>query len=141
MAHGKRKFRALPVLLTLLLVLAASVSGAADGATAAWEFKAKEGRRQFAAGDYAAALRFFDEALALNPRASSPKTGKGMVLARQGNLQEAERILKEALALNPDPCRTHYELGLIYQQKSDHQKAVNEFKLGIERCRDRMANP
>jgi tetratricopeptide (TPR) repeat protein len=139
MAHGKRKFRVLPVLLTLLLVLASSVFGASDGGTAAWEFKAKEGYRQLAAGDYAAALRFFDEALALNPRASSPKTGKGMVLARQGSFQEAERLLKEALALNPDPCRTHYELGLIYQKQGSYPRAASEFKLGIEKCRERMA--
>jgi tetratricopeptide (TPR) repeat protein len=62
-----------------------------------------------------------------------------MVLARQGNLEEAERLLKEALALNPDPCRTLYELGLVYQKQGNYPQAVTRFKLGIEKCRERMA--
>jgi Flp pilus assembly protein TadD len=101
------------------------------------EFKTSEGYRQLIEGNYPGALLSFEEALRLNPRASAAKTGKGMVLARQGNLLEAERLLRESLLLNPDPSRTHYELGLIYQKMGDHQRAATEFKQGIEKYRDK----
>jgi len=75
----------------------------------------------------------FDHALKLNPRSYDAKTGKGVVLARKGNLQEAEETLKDALLLNPSPVRTHYELGLVYEELGDTEKAVAEFKEGIRK--------
>ncbi len=73
----------------------------------------------------------FEQALKLNPRAHDAMTGKGIVLRRQGNLAEAERVLKDALHLNPNPVRTHYELGLVYEQLGMPDKALAEFKEGI----------
>jgi len=103
---------------------------------AKWKLETEKGYKQLSAGDAAAALHSFDEALRLNPRAAAAKTGKGAVLSRQGNLREAERLLREALTLNPDPTRTHYELGLIYQKRGDFEQAVTEFKEGIEKYRE-----
>jgi tetratricopeptide (TPR) repeat protein len=79
------------------------------------------------------AMKFFDEALKLNPRLYDAKTGKGIVLARKGNFGEAEQVLKEALVLNPNPVRTHYELGLLYERLNDFEKAAAEFKEGIRK--------
>jgi tetratricopeptide (TPR) repeat protein len=73
----------------------------------------------------------FDQALKLNPHAHDAKTGRGVVLARRGNLQEAEAVLKDALILNPNPVRAHYELGLVYEKLGDREKAIAEFKEGI----------
>jgi tetratricopeptide (TPR) repeat protein len=136
----------LGLLILALLSLLAGLSWSAEDAPAPtasrktpaveWKSNVEEGYRQLAAGDNAAALRSFEAALRLNPRAAAAKTGKGAVLSRQGKLVEAERLLKDALMLNPDPGRTHYELGLIYQKREDYQQAVAEFKQGIEKYRE-----
>jgi Flp pilus assembly protein TadD len=101
-----------------------------------WQQKSDEGYRQIAAGETSAALDSFEEALQMNPRAAAAKAGKGIVLVRLGKLKEAEELLREALVLNPNPTRTHYELGRIYQQQGDFQRAVMEFKLGIEKFQE-----
>jgi len=84
-------------------------------------------------GAFDEAVRYFDETLKLNPRMYDAMTGKGIALARKGNLKEAERTLRKALFLNPNPVRTHYELGLVYEQLGDTEKAVAELKEGIRK--------
>ncbi len=101
-----------------------------------WQQKTDEGYRQLEAGETETALASFEEALQMNPRGAAAKTGKGIILAGQGKLQEAEALLRQALILNPEPTRTHYELGRIYQQQGDFQRSVTEYKLGIENFRE-----
>lgn len=101
-----------------------------------WRQLSDAGYRQLDAGDLPAALASFEAALRLNPYGAAAKTGKGIVLARQGKLDQAKQLLREALVLNPDPTRTHYELGRIYQRQGDYQRAIDEFKQGIEKYRE-----
>jgi tetratricopeptide (TPR) repeat protein len=75
----------------------------------------------------------FAEALKLSPRSHAALTGEGIVLSRKGNLKEAEQMLKAALVLNPDPVRTHYELGVVYEKLGDLDKALIEYKEGINK--------
>lgn len=75
----------------------------------------------------------FAEALKLSPRSHAALTGEGIVLSRKGNLKEAEQTLKAALAQNPDPVRTHYELGVVYEKLGDPEKALREYKEGINK--------
>lgn len=84
-------------------------------------------------GDLAEAAKAFDQALALNARYHDAMTGKGIVLARMGKEQEAEEMLQKALVLNPNPVRTHYELGLLYEKRGDFDKAIAEYKQGLEK--------
>jgi Flp pilus assembly protein TadD len=109
-----------------------------EGAAAipAWETLTRQGFRQIEEGDLDGAMASFDEALKQQPKAHAAKTGKGVVLARKGDLKEAERLLREALVLNPDPVRTHYELGRVYQQLGKFEQAVAEFKAGLEKFRE-----
>ncbi|MEJ2698478.1 MAG: tetratricopeptide repeat protein [Desulfuromonadales bacterium] len=101
-----------------------------------WETLTRQGYRQLGVGDLDGAMASFEEALKQQPLAHAAKTGKGAVLARKGNLKDAERVLKEALILNPDPVRTYYELGRVYQQLGDFDRAVAEFKAGLEKYRE-----
>jgi cytochrome c-type biogenesis protein CcmH/NrfG len=75
----------------------------------------------------------FGEALKLNTRSHAAMTGEGIVLARKGNLKEAEQALKDALVQNPNPVRTHYELGMVYEKSGDIEKALAEYKEGIKK--------
>ena len=83
------------------------------------------------AGAPAEAKTAFDEALKRNGHSHAALTGEGIILARAGNLKEAEQVLKSALVRNPDPVRTHYELGLVYEKEGDLEKALAEYKEGI----------
>ncbi|KAB0669540.1 tetratricopeptide repeat protein [Oryzomonas sagensis] len=77
----------------------------------------------------------FDEALKRNQHSHAAMTGEGILLARAGNLREAEQVLKTALLRNPNPVRTHYELGRVYEASGDLDKALAEYKEGIAKFR------
>jgi len=79
------------------------------------------------------AEKAFDEALKLDERCHETMTGKGVVLARMGKEQQAEEMLQKALLLNPNPVRTFYELGFLYEKRGDFDKAIDEYKKGIEK--------
>ncbi len=79
------------------------------------------------------AMKEFKEALQRMPRSYSAKTGKGIALAQKGDLKGAEIILKDALILNPDPVKVHYELGLIYERMGNLEKALSEYREGINK--------
>jgi len=81
------------------------------------------------------AMRSFEKALKLNPGSHTAKTGIGIIFSRKGDLNAAEAALKEALVLNPDPVRTHYELGIVYEKLGQTDKAIGEFKDGIDKFR------
>jgi tetratricopeptide (TPR) repeat protein len=101
-----------------------------------WRALTVRGYRQLDGGDLEGALASFNGALAQQPFAHAAKTGKGMVLARKGDLKEAVGVLREALVLNPDPVRTHYELGRVYQRLGYFEKAIAEFKAGLQKYRE-----
>jgi tetratricopeptide (TPR) repeat protein len=79
------------------------------------------------------ALAAFDAALQLNPRSHEAKTGKGAILGRMGQGEQAEALLREALANNPDPVWTHYELGRLYEERGESARAIEEYKKGLGR--------
>jgi len=79
------------------------------------------------------ALKEFEEALQRVPGSHSAKTGKGIALAQKGDLKAAEIIFKDALILNPDPVKVHYELGLVYERMGQLEKALSEFREGINK--------
>jgi tetratricopeptide (TPR) repeat protein len=93
----------------------------------------KLGNLLVAKGSLKEAEETFDKALSLNGRYHDAMTGKGIVLARMGRDKEAEEMLQKALVLNPNPIRTYYELGLLYEKQGDFNKAVSEYKKGIEK--------
>ena len=89
------------------------------------------GNLLLAGNDLAKALTAFEKALELNEADTAAKTGRAIVFARQGKLDEAEQLLRQQLALTPDPARIYLELGRIHEQRGDHVKALAVFREGI----------
>lgn len=89
------------------------------------------GNLLLAGNELAKALLAFEKALELDDGNNAAKTGRAIVLARQGRLDEAERLLKQQLPLTPDPARVYLELGHIHEQRGEHTKALAVFKEGI----------
>jgi aminopeptidase N len=52
---------------------------------------------------------------------------KGIELYREGQYAEAERALQEALKLNRNSSWIYYNLGLLYLEQRDYQKAIDNF--------------
>lgn len=89
------------------------------------------GNLLLAGNELAKALLAFEKALELDEGNNAAKTGRAIVLARQGKFDEAERLLKQQLPLTPDPARVYLELGRIHEQRGEHTKALAVFKEGI----------
>ena len=82
-----------------------------------------QGRAAFDAGDWAAALSLFGQALQINPASIPAKTNLATVLAGQGREQEAITLFQEVLAVEPDHGTSHYNLGFLFSRAKDTQKA------------------
>ena len=57
----------------------------------------------------------------------------GIILFKEGKLDEAEPLFLELLVLNPDPARTHFYLGRIYEQTGDAEKALYHYREALVR--------
>jgi tetratricopeptide (TPR) repeat protein len=93
------------------------------------------GEISLAKGEYAQALKFAEDSLAISEKADARKyiakglKLKGEVLAEMGNLREAIELMKNALKWaqrvgNPPLLwQTHYSLGLLLEKQGNPQKA------------------
>ncbi len=118
---------------TLLAAVLLTLPGRAAGETSTQTAsdQVRNGYRHLEGGGLEDALGAFGQALRSQPRNVAALTGRGMVLARQGRLREAEETLRAALVLNPDPAPTLYELGQVYLRLGEPGRAVAAFKEGI----------
>ncbi|UCB60054.1 MAG: tetratricopeptide repeat protein [Candidatus Bathyarchaeota archaeon] len=104
-----------------------------------WRIKTRlllcRGEIALAKGDYQQALKLAENSLAISEKAISKKyIAKGWklkaeILAKIGNLKEANELMEDALKLaqqvgNPPTLwQTHYSLGLLHEKRGDPQKA------------------
>jgi cytochrome c biogenesis protein CcmG/thiol:disulfide interchange protein DsbE len=87
------------------------------------------------------ALKAFDNALELEPGSNDAKTGKGGALVAKGEADRAIAILTEAAVANPYAQMTYYELGKAYELKGDKEKAVELYKMAIEKIVEKRILP
>lgn len=75
-------------------------------------------------GDYANALALYQKAAALDPAYPTPLNDMGILLEREGRLQEAEQAYKQALAANPNYVEVYANLAMLYERLGDREKAI-----------------
>jgi tetratricopeptide (TPR) repeat protein len=75
------------------------------------------GRRAYAAGDYAAAVESFAEAVAANPRSVSGTINLGTTVAMMGEADRAIELFQRALELEPDSATAHFNLGELLSRQ------------------------
>ena len=66
---------------------------------------------------------WFEKAAARNPSASMTWVIYGLHLQRKGQLREATEKFEHALELRPNDINAHYNLGLLYFDLKDYEKA------------------
>ena len=75
-------------------------------------------------GDQTTALSLYQKAAALDPAYPTPLNDMGILLEREGRLQEAEQAYQQALAVNPEYVEAHANLAMLYERLGDKEKAI-----------------
>ncbi|NDP41166.1 MAG: tetratricopeptide repeat protein [Aromatoleum sp.] len=66
---------------------------------------------------------FFEQAVAVNPKAAGTYVAKGIYLERAQRVDEAVASLEQAIVLDPDSMNAHYNLGLAYMDAKKYERA------------------
>jgi Flp pilus assembly protein TadD len=70
-----------------------------------WRLPMEFGARLADAGQYAAAIPFFQESIRINPRAAEPRVAFGVVAAKAGFPDRARDLFNQALQFEPGNAR------------------------------------
>jgi type IV pilus assembly protein PilF len=77
------------------------------------------------------AIRFFQRALALDPRHFQSLNALGLVNSMKGNFAEAERSFLKCLEISPGFSEARNNLGMVYQEMGFPDRAEAEFKRAV----------
>ena len=77
------------------------------------------------------AIRYFNSALALNPRYDLALNALGLAYSMKGNFEEAVRQYQNCININPALTEVHNNLGTAYQEMGLIDKAEQEFRVAI----------
>lgn len=109
-------------LLVVLLVLTWRQGRIYQDAESVWKHTLRENRTcttamvnlagvYYARGQTAEAMRYFDEALRLDPNDVEALTGRGNLLSDEGRIEEALAVFRKAVEANPRYPQAHNNLG------------------------------
>ncbi len=88
----------------------------------------KQGLGPFQTGQYAIALKFFQQAAEVNKSSPAPRINIGNAYLRMGQHEKAEEAYKLAVQLAPRNSMARYSLGNYYTVKQLWKDAIREFE-------------
>lgn len=91
-----------------------------------------EGRRAFGAGDFAAAVDLFGQALEANPASVAGRVNLGSALIQLGYFDSAEQQFLAALKLDPVNVAALHNLGALSELKDNVQESLNWYARVLE---------
>jgi predicted negative regulator of RcsB-dependent stress response len=95
-----------------------------------------KGQQLVAQNDLTGALTEYQKALTANPQSSLASYRIGEVLFTQRNYQASVNSFRDALRGDDDPawteCWSHIEIGRIFDITGQRDRAVNEYRLGVQ---------
>src|SRR5260370_39550190 len=77
---------------------------------------------------FAEAQKYFEKALAANPKFAMARLNVGISLLSQQNLEKARVALEEATRLLPKDAYAWYNLGLVYKDTGETEKGIDAFQ-------------
>src|SRR5712691_2375124 len=86
------------------------------------------GREAFQEGRFAEARRDLEHAQKLRPDDSDVLNLLGLILFKQGKLEDAEEFLLRSVELRPNYAKSHLYLGLLYRQRRKYGLALEHLK-------------
>ena len=97
------------------------------------------GNQYYSTGDYASALRDYEEAVKFNEGSALYHLNLSIALRELGDWERAVSECTKAIALDPTSADSHHELKLIYNahglellNKGDYKQAIKEFQEAIQ---------
>ena len=87
----------------------------------------EQGKVAFRRGDFDLAIRYFDEAIRLDPKYAKAYNNRGYTYTLKGEFDKAIADLTEAIQLNPNLAQAYCNRGLAYRAKGDTTKAEADF--------------
>ncbi len=79
-------------------------------------------------GKYAAAVKSYQQAIAMDPNLAEAYTLMGSALAEDGKYKEAEAALRKAISLKPNFAEGYYHLGLFLKSQNRQSEADDAFR-------------
>lgn len=91
-----------------------------------------EGRKYFMLGDYATALKLYEEAAQLEPTDGDVLRELGHAYLHTRKWEDAGGIYRRALEAGADYADIHFNLGLIYLLRSELPEAIQQLTLALK---------
>lgn len=111
-----------------------TLSQANEDAMASSPEMQRQAEAALSAGDWSEAAELLRRALDERPDWGDGLAHMGLCLAHQGRLYEAQGYLTQAARLMPDDVDVYYNLGAVYQQLGEHDKALSCYKEVVLAC-------
>ena len=86
------------------------------------------GQTAFRAGDYAAAVESFRNALAAESDSAAARVDLSAALSAQGQNEEAMKLLQEAISIEPRSATAQYNLGLLQLSAGNVESAADHLQ-------------
>jgi len=83
-------------------------------------------------GDLAGAIKYFQEALVVDPQYATVHNDLGIIYEQRGLDEKAKMSYLMALKVNPRYIRAHSNLALLYEKLDDYNKAYYHWKQRVE---------
>ena len=90
-------------------------------------------------GDQFQAQQCYEKAATLDPDASGPYVGLGILDLQKGNLDDAEIAFRVACRLDPNCSRVYAGMAMVAQKKADYKKAFEMYLKCLELDTDNLA--
>ena len=102
-------------------------NASADEAQEAWG----KGNAACLRGDFDLAVRYYTEAIRLNPKDAATYNNRGYAYLQKGDSDKAIADYDEAIRLDPKYAKAHFFRGSGYEDKGDQDKAVADYTAAI----------
>lgn len=82
--------------------------------------------------EYSMAASYLSKSVQLEPSNGAYWNMYGLTLARMGELQASEDAFRKSLEVEPDLTDVHNNLGMVYTEMKDYEKALEEYGIVLQ---------
>jgi len=92
----------------------------------------QQGWEQVEKGNYEQAIRYFTEAIDLNPKDAESYYSRGTAYSHKGQYDQAISDYTKVLEINPRDAKAYFKRGIAYYKKSQYDQVISDFSKALE---------